>query len=117
MPRAEQFLLERLGGTGWLPASGWTVVAAGLSDGSAALAAAGGAVSGRSLTVAQALLALLLGNLVGTFTRVLRQNVGYWMGIFPRELMRPLLVWHLGTLFPLGLVSVVAVAATIRLCP
>jgi hypothetical protein len=111
LPTVERFLLERLGGTGWLPPAGWAVTAAGLAQGTAALAAAGGAIAEGSLDVGQALLALLLGNFIGTFTRVLRQNVGYWMGIFPRELMRPLMLWHLGTLIPLSLVTILGAAA------
>ena len=45
---------------------------------------------------------------------MLRQNVGYWLGIFPRELLRPLLAWHLGTLLPLEGITLLAAAAAVR---
>ena len=114
MPSFEALLLEHLGHTALLPPAGWTVAAAALAHATASLAAAGGALASGELSTAQALLALLLGNAIGTFTRVLRQNVGYWLGIFPRELLRPLLAWHLGTLLPLEGITLLAAAAAVR---
>ena len=60
------------------------------------------------------MLALLVGNMVGTITRTMRQNVGYWMGIFPREMMPGLVRWHLTTLLSLEICSILlAWAATV----
>ena len=114
MPSFEALLLEHLGHTALLPPAGWTVAAAALAHATASLAAAGGALAAGELSPGQALLALLLGNAIGTVTRVLRQNMGYWLGLFPRELLRPLLVWHLGTLLPLEGVTLLAAAAAVR---
>jgi hypothetical protein len=44
--------------------------------------------------------------MVGTITRTMRQNVGYWMGIFPGELIPNLLRWHLMTMFSLEAISI-----------
>jgi hypothetical protein len=96
MPAVEAWALDNLR---WLVSpSGLTVVTSALAHSTASLASAKGALEAGSLSLPGALLALLMGNALGTFTRVLRQNVGYWVGIFPGEVLRPLGIWHLGTL-------------------
>jgi hypothetical protein len=56
-----------------------------------ALAAAKASLATGTLTTAEAVLALLVGNVLGSFSRTARQNVGYWLGLFPRDLVRSLL--------------------------
>ena len=99
-------LLRRwfLGGT-FLPLAGWTVAAASLAHVSAALALAGGSLAAGELTAAQAIFALILGSGLGVVTRVLRQNAGYYFGLFPPDMARRLLFWNLATILPLVLLS------------
>jgi hypothetical protein len=44
--------------------------------------------------------------MAGSVTRTMRQNVGYWVGVFPRELVKNLLRWHLVTTVVLEVMSV-----------
>ena len=90
----------------FLPPEGWAVSVSALAHATAALASAAAAMKAGDLDVSHAVLALLVGNLVGTLTRTMRQNVGYWMGIFPREMVPGLVRWHLGTLLPLEIASI-----------
>ncbi|WP_281744414.1 hypothetical protein [Thermanaerovibrio acidaminovorans] len=104
MPRLESAALNLLHGT--VSPSALTVITSALVHSSASLASADGALSAGLISPAGALLALLLGNCLGTFTRVLRQNMGYWVGIFPSEVLKPLAVWHMGTLLLFELLSI-----------
>ena len=45
----------------------------------------------------QAVFALLLGNGLGIVTRALRQNAGYYFGLFPAGLAQSMLFWNVGT--------------------
>jgi hypothetical protein len=89
-----------------LPPQGWAVAASSLAHITAALSSAGGALAGGELGVGQAVLALLIGNMVGSITRVMRQNVGYWVGIFPKDIVPRLLRWHLATTVTLEVASI-----------
>ena len=89
-----------------LPAEGWAVVISSLAHVTAAYSAAAGALSSGRLGVGQAVLALLVGNMLGSVTRTMRQNVGYWVGVFPKDLVPKLLRWHLVTNVTLELVSI-----------
>lgn len=111
MPYIEQLFTDHIARWGlyaFLPPQGWAVAVSALAHVTAALSSAGGALAAGNLNVAQAVLALLVGNMVGTITRTMRQNVGYWMGIFPRELVPSLVRWHLVTLFTLESISILA---------
>lgn len=100
VPYAESFLRENLGGYSFLPLVGWTVAAASISHVSAALAIAGGGLAAGSLSNSQAVFALLLGNSLGIVTRALRQNAGYYFGLFPQRLARRMLFMNIATQVP-----------------
>jgi hypothetical protein len=106
MPALESYMRENLGG-GILPLAGWGVASAAIAGISASLALARGALAVGELTVAQTVFALLLGNGLGYFTRALRQNAGYFFGIFPPELSKSILFWNIATMLPFTLASVV----------
>lgn len=109
MPQLEYLFTHRVAAAGFfsfLPPEGWAVSVSALAHVTAALASAGGAIVAGDLDVPRAVLALLVGNMVGTITRTMRQNVGYWMGIFPREMVPGLVRWHLTTLMTLEILSV-----------
>jgi hypothetical protein len=95
------------GGMLWLlPAEGWTVAVSSLAHITAGMASAAAALSAGKLGVAQTVLALLVGNMAGSLTRTMRQNVGYWVGVFPKELVKNLLRWHLASTVTLEFSSV-----------
>jgi hypothetical protein len=104
MPFVERVFTDHVAKWGlysFLPPEGWAVAASALAHVTAALSSAGGALAAGALSAPQAVLALLVGNMVGTITRAMRQNVGYWMGIFPGELVPSLVRWHFVTMFSL----------------
>ena len=110
VPYIESFFAGHI--AGWrllLPASGWAVAASSVAHVTAALSSAAGAMAAGDLGIGQAVLALLVVNMIGTVTRTIRQNVGYWTGIFPGELLPSLLKWHLVTTITLELTSVAIV--------
>jgi hypothetical protein len=90
----------------FLPPEGWAVAASALAHVMAALSSARAALAAGDLSVPQAVLALLVGNMVGTVTRTMRQNVGYWMGVFPKDLIPGLVRWHLTTMFSLEIATI-----------
>ena len=95
------------GGMLWfLPAEGWAVAVSSLAHVTAGLSSAAAALSAGKLGVTQTVLALLVGNMAGSLTRTMRQNVGYWVGVFPKELVKNLLRWHLVTTAVLEAASV-----------
>ena len=84
-----------------LPLSGWGIAAASLGHVSTALALAGGALAGGELTVSQAVFALILGSGLGTATRILRQDAGYYFGLFPTKTAQKLLFMNFITITPI----------------
>jgi hypothetical protein len=95
------------GGMPWfLPAEGWAIAAASLAHVTAGLSSAAAALSVDKLSAAQTVLALLAGNMAGSVTRTMRQNVGYWVGVFPKGLVKNLLRWHLVTTTVLEVLSI-----------
>lgn len=96
------------------PAS-WAVAAASFAHVNAALGAAGGAVAAGSLTVAGAVLALLAGNMLASLSRVLRQDLAYWMGIYPPPMVRSLFAWNFGTLLVVMAISIAFAAVPVAL--
>ncbi|MGI6253430.1 MAG: hypothetical protein ACOYJV_08345 [Aminivibrio sp.] len=95
--------------------AGWTVAAASFAHVNAALGAAGGSVAVGSLTTAQAVLALLAGNMLAALSRVLRQDLAFWMGLYPGRMVRSLFAWNFGTLMAVMAVSVAAAAVPVIL--
>jgi hypothetical protein len=76
-------------------------------------AAAGALLGAGSLTTAQTILALLLGNIIATPVRALRHQTPYYMGIFPPRLGVQLVLitqaFRLGSLILVGTVFVLLV--------
>lgn len=105
MPLLDGYMRAHLGGS-VLPLAGWGVASAALAGISASLALARGALAASDLDVAQTVFALLLGNGLGYFTRALRQNAGYFFGIFPAGLSKSILIWNIATMLPFTLVSI-----------
>lgn len=97
-PALQEFIEARGTSFPLLSAAGWTVAAASFAHVNAALGVAGGALASGSLTTAQAVLALLTGNMLAVLSRVLRQDIAFWIGIFPGRMVRSLFVWNLVTL-------------------
>jgi hypothetical protein len=104
--RAFSEYAARRGLNAFLPLEGWAVAVSSIAHITAGLSSAAGAMSSGKLGVGQAVLALLVGNMAGSVTRTMRQNVGYWVGIFPKDLIPDLLRWHMGTTLTLEIVSV-----------
>ncbi|MDR1622292.1 MAG: hypothetical protein LBS00_07950 [Synergistaceae bacterium] len=109
IPRLEMFLKENLGGS-ILPVAGWSVASAALAGISASLALARGALDAGEISTAQAVFALLLGNGIGYFTRALRQNAGYFFGIFPADVSKSIFAWNVATMLPFIVLSLVIAA-------
>ena len=82
----------------FLPLSGWTVAAASIAHVSSALALTGGSLASGELSVAQAVFALILGNCLGSATRILRMNAGYYFGLFTAKLAQKMLIWNFITI-------------------
>ena len=104
VPYAEGFLRGAFAG-GLLPLSGWTVAAASLGHVRGALALAGGSIEAGTLSVTQGVFALVLGSGLGTVTRVLRQDAGYYFGLFPRSTAVKLLLMNIATILPLIMIN------------
>lgn len=97
VPYAESAFRRWFMGGSFLPLAGWAVATASVAHVSAALALTGGSLAAGELSAAQAVFALLLGNGLGIITRALRQNAGYYFGLFPAGLARSMLFWNVGT--------------------
>lgn len=82
----------------FMPLAGWTVAASSIARVSAALALAGGALASGELNAAQAVFALILGNGLGTATRILRMNAGYYFGFFPAKTAQRMLLMNFLTI-------------------
>ncbi len=93
---------------GILPLSGWAVAASAVVRVNAALALAGGSMSAGELALTEAVFALLLGSGLGTFTRILRMNAGYYFGFFPLKTARKMLMMNYATLVPFIALSIIA---------
>lgn len=91
----------------FLPLAGWSVAAGSIAHVSAALSLAGGALSSGELTVLQALFALILGSGLGTATRILRQDAGYYYGLFPKGIASKMLMMNFATMMTLILLNLI----------
>ena len=105
VPMANTYLKGAFSG-GILPLSGWAVAAGAVVRVNAALALAGGSIASGELGVSSAVFALLLGSGLGTFTRILRMNAGYYFGFFSVRTARKMLLMNYLTIAPLVLVSI-----------
>lgn len=83
---------------GILPACGWSITGASVAHVRSALALAGGAMAAGELTTAEAVFALILGSGLGTATRILRQDAGYYFGLFEGKLARTMLFMNFITI-------------------
>ena len=91
----------------FLPLAGWTVAGTSIARVSAALALAGGSLASGELNNSQALFALILGSGLGTATRILRMNAGYYFGMFEARLARKLLLMNFVTLIPFVIINLI----------
>lgn len=82
----------------FLPLAGWTVAAGSVAHVSAALALAGGSLASGELNTAQAVFSLILGSSLGTATRILRMNAGYYFGFFRAGLAKKMLIMNFLTI-------------------
>jgi len=105
VPMANAYLKGIFSG-GVLPLSGWTVAASAVVRVNAALALAGGSLASGELRVSEAVFGLLLGSGLGTFTRILRMNAGYYFGFFPVRTARKMLIMNYATIAPLVVLSI-----------
>ena len=64
----------------------------------------------RSHTTVRPEVAIVLGSGLGIATRVLRQNAGYYFGLFNAKLARKMLFWNLMTVLPLVFLCVIIAA-------
>ena len=115
VPYAESAFRRWFMGGSFLPLAGWAVAAASVAHVSAALALSGGSLAAGELSAAQAVFALLLGNGLGNVTRALRQNAGYYFGLFPAGLARTMLFWNVGTVALLAGLSLALAAVPLLL--
>jgi len=97
-----------------LPAEGWAVAISSIAHVTAGLSSAAGALGTGSIDVGQAVLSLLVGNMAASISRTLRQNVGYWVGIFPKDLVPDLLRWHFKTTVTLEVLSIMIIWCALR---
>ena len=101
VPVINKFFEENMKFFSFLPLAGWAVAAGSVAHVSAALGLAGGALSSGELNTAQAVFALILGSGLGTATRILRQNAGYYFGLFPPATAQKMLIMNFLTVMPL----------------
>ena len=101
VPAINKFFENNIKFLSFLPLAGWTVAAGSVAHVSSALALAGGALASGELNTAQAAFALILGSGLGTATRILRQNAGYYFGFFPAKTARKMLFMNFFTIMPL----------------
>ncbi|MBQ9903320.1 MAG: hypothetical protein IJM47_00890 [Synergistaceae bacterium] len=102
VPSINSFLKGTFAGNDtFLPLAGWTVAAASIGRVSVALALAGGSIAAGELSTAQAVFALVLGAGMGTVTRILRMNAGYYYGLFPKSTATKMLLANFATVIPL----------------
>lgn len=107
VPMINKFFVDNINFFSFLPLVGWTVAAGSVAHVSSALAIAGGALASGELNTAQAVFSLILGSGLGTATRILRQNAGYYFGLFPPSMARKMLFLNFATIMPLILLNLI----------
>lgn len=106
VPVVNKFFVSAFSGRDtFLPLAGWAVAAASIAHVSSALALAGGSLASGELSVSQAVFALILGNCLGSATRILRMNAGYYFGLFQAKLAQKMLVWNFITIMIPSLIN------------
>ena len=114
VPAADRFFAAHFSGrTDFLPLAGWTVAAGSIAHVSSALALAGGAMASGELNTAQAVFALVLGSGLGTAARILRQNAGYYFGLFPGKTAQKMLIMNFATIMPLIILNIIFAGAVL----
>ena len=118
VPFANELMREIFAdGDTFLPLAGWAVSAASIGHVTAALSIAGGAVHSGELSVSQGVFALILGSGLGTATRILRQNAGYYYGLFDRGLASRMLLMNFATIIPLIVINLIFAGLALSLWP
>lgn len=107
VPLLNKFFETNIKFFSFLPLAGWTIAAGSVAHVSAALALAGGSLASGELNTAQAAFALILGSGLGTATRILRQNAGYYFGLFPISTAKKMLLMNFVTIMPLILLNLI----------
>ncbi|MBR1486267.1 MAG: hypothetical protein IJ597_03330 [Synergistaceae bacterium] len=105
VPLINNFFENNIKSLTFLPLAGWAVTAASVAHVSSALALAGGSLASGELNTAQTVFALILGSGFGTATRILRQNAGYYFGLFPARTARKMLFLNFFTIMPLIIIN------------
>lgn len=75
-----------------LPASGWSVAAAGMMNAQTALVIAGGAMSAGELRTSEAVFAMTLGASLSAMPRIIRQDMTRTLTLFPKKLAVKMMV-------------------------
>lgn len=107
VPGINKFFESNLKIFSFLPLAGWTVAAGSIAHVSAALGLAGGALASGELNTAQAAFALILGNGLGTATRLLRMNAGYYFGFFPPNTAKKMLIMNFATIILINILILI----------
>lgn len=118
VPFADEIMREIfVDGDMFLPLSGWAVSAASIGHVNAALSIAGGAIHSGELSVSQGVFALILGSGLGTVTRILRQNAGYYYGFFEKRTATKMLMMNFATIIPLIMINLIFAGLALSLWP
>lgn len=108
VPIADEIMREIFAdGDTFLPLAGWAVSAASIGHVNAALSIAGGAIHSGELSVSQGVFSLILGSGLGTVTRILRQNAGYYYGLFDGRTATRMLMMNFATIIPLIVINLI----------
>ena len=107
VPVINKFFENNIKFLSFLPLAGWTVAAGSVAHVTSALALAGGALASGELDTAQAAFSLILGSGLGTATRILRQNAGYYFGLFHQRTARKMLAMNFFTIMPLIILNLI----------
>ena len=118
VPIADEIMRETFAdGDTFLPLAGWAVTAASIGHVNAALSIAGGAIHSGELSVSQGVFALILGSGLGTTTRILRQNAGYYYGLFEKRIATRMLMMNFATIIPLIMINLIFAGLALSLWP
>lgn len=108
VPIADEIMREIFAdGDTFIPLAGWAVSAASIGHVNAALSIAGGAIHSGELSVSQGVFSLILGSGLGTVTRILRQNAGYYYGLFDGRTATRMLMMNFATIIPLIVINLI----------
>lgn len=107
VPAANSFFRNIFTSSGHLPLAVGTVAAGSVAHVSAALSLAAGFMASGELSTAQAVFGLVLGSGLGSATRILRMNAGYYFGMFPYKTARKMLFMNFLTIMPPMAVNII----------